>query len=495
MKFKLCGSVLLTCAIAAFSQVIVVVSPNGGENYAPDQKVNIQWSADASISNVAIELSLDNGVSWSTILYGYSPGSGARPWIVPYLKHGSTHALIRVTANNMNNPPSDVSDGVFTIQAAAPDAYEPNNDTAHAYSIALGDSVVKNALVMGDSMMSDTATNDIDFFRVNLAAGKLVTVTAFYWSPGDSGNDTGSGSGSVPFVGLYNSSGTMVAGNSSVLTYNVTQAGTYYIKVSSYFSAGSWCKYGLSIKEITTLAKQTSKFDSSSVHKVTDSTYTLQISADTTNLTINLTLGSKTGGTLNTATLPANELLNSPSNEKKIKAILLVADSALSRSLKAADIIIPYNEADLNSMPETSLIVMWLNDSISQWSPISFTIDTIDNVITARITHFSIYCLFSKKPVTEVTAPVPQKKAFSMTGRFIRGEHGIAVNFTLPFPARTEMSLYNAKGICVKRQILPIKNTEGSEVLIDCSDLGTGVYILSFHAGRYCVNRVMTLIK
>jgi Secretion system C-terminal sorting domain len=86
-------------------------SPNGGEVWLVGETEEISW-ADANVYNVKIELSEDNGTSWSTIVET-TPNTGTYSWIVESTV-SSTQCLIRIT-NVDDGLVYDVSDAVFII--------------------------------------------------------------------------------------------------------------------------------------------------------------------------------------------------------------------------------------------------------------------------------------------------------------------------------------------------------------------------------------------
>ncbi len=88
--------------------------PNGGEQLRSLQNYNITWDANAFISNVKLEYSLNSGSTWSTITSSYS-NTGSYSWSVPQIVTTTT-CLVRIT-NTTVGTIQDVSDAVFTIIA------------------------------------------------------------------------------------------------------------------------------------------------------------------------------------------------------------------------------------------------------------------------------------------------------------------------------------------------------------------------------------------
>ncbi len=89
---------------------ITVISPNGGEEWPINTQHTISWDALGIDGNVRIELSRNNGGSWTSI--GESPAaSGNLSWLVNGTP--SDECLIRVWT--LDNTISDTSDAVFSI--------------------------------------------------------------------------------------------------------------------------------------------------------------------------------------------------------------------------------------------------------------------------------------------------------------------------------------------------------------------------------------------
>jgi hypothetical protein len=90
---------------------ITVQSPNGGEIWIVGESEDITWTSQ-NVNDVSIELSTDNGATWTTI-ESSMPNTGTYSWTVAALD-SSDECLIRIT-DVVNTSIKDVSDGVFTI--------------------------------------------------------------------------------------------------------------------------------------------------------------------------------------------------------------------------------------------------------------------------------------------------------------------------------------------------------------------------------------------
>ena len=100
----------------------ILTSPNGGEVWNVNSTRTITWNSATLYTNVNIEYSIDNGVTWNTVISS-TPNDGSHSWTVPF--NPSTQALLRIS--NVGNPSLfDVSNAVFTIQIPTPVLTAPN---------------------------------------------------------------------------------------------------------------------------------------------------------------------------------------------------------------------------------------------------------------------------------------------------------------------------------------------------------------------------------
>lgn len=90
---------------------VTVQSPNGGEVWVVGESEDITWSG-INVNAVNIELSTDNGATWSTVVAS-TPNTGVYSWIVT-AQDSSDECLIRIINVDDGNV-FDISDGAFTI--------------------------------------------------------------------------------------------------------------------------------------------------------------------------------------------------------------------------------------------------------------------------------------------------------------------------------------------------------------------------------------------
>jgi len=95
---------------------IVLIAPNGGELYEPGETLQIQWSSQ-NIQNVKIDISTDNGTTWSNITPSTAAGSGQFDWLISQ-QVNSDSCLIRI-CDVPSQSICDVSDNVFIIQESS----------------------------------------------------------------------------------------------------------------------------------------------------------------------------------------------------------------------------------------------------------------------------------------------------------------------------------------------------------------------------------------
>jgi hypothetical protein len=220
----------------------------------------------------------------------------------------------------------------------------------------------------------------------------------------------------------------------------------------------------------------------------------MHLTTDTTKLSIALMLDKKMSGSIATRVLAPDGLSAAADMKVKVKAISISADTAFSASIKSVDIAIPYNAAELGGNPQTSLTVLWLNDSTLQWKPIDCTIDTGKHQIVAHTTHFSIYGVFVK--ATTGIRPVRQlaPAAFNITANYIAPTRSIVMRFSLPQAIGANIMLYNIKGECVRKGAF-FAGLGNSIHQWNVGDLSIGKYFLTMKAGTYSAKEAILIMR
>jgi len=103
---------------ATFTAITAVklLSPNGGEVIPSGSSYTIQWQAPANAHHYTLKLSMDNGMTWSTIASNITGNS--YDWNVPIPWNNKRKCFIKVIAFNASNVKigADSSDGPFTIE-------------------------------------------------------------------------------------------------------------------------------------------------------------------------------------------------------------------------------------------------------------------------------------------------------------------------------------------------------------------------------------------
>jgi C1A family cysteine protease len=97
-------------------QAVRLLSPNGGEVIPSGGSYQIQWQAPSTADHYTLKLSMDNGMTWSTIATNVTGNS--YDWTVPKPLNNKRKCYIKVIAFNASNVKigADRSDAPFTIE-------------------------------------------------------------------------------------------------------------------------------------------------------------------------------------------------------------------------------------------------------------------------------------------------------------------------------------------------------------------------------------------
>jgi hypothetical protein len=77
---------------------ITVLAPNGGEALTSGKVVTVRWQSTGVTETVLVELSIDDGFSWTPVYPPNVGNTGQYKWLVPLVD--STKAMIRVSSSN-----------------------------------------------------------------------------------------------------------------------------------------------------------------------------------------------------------------------------------------------------------------------------------------------------------------------------------------------------------------------------------------------------------
>jgi len=97
-------------------QKVTLLTPNGGEVITAGTPFAITWTAPPKAVTFSLELSLDNGQTWSTIASKLT--GNLFSWTAPVPGNNKRQCLIRVTGYDVNKVKvkSDLSDAAFTLE-------------------------------------------------------------------------------------------------------------------------------------------------------------------------------------------------------------------------------------------------------------------------------------------------------------------------------------------------------------------------------------------
>lgn len=159
--------------ISAAPASVTLTSPNGGQIFATGSTQNITWSS-LSVANVNIELSIDGGSNYTTIVSNYAAALGTYSWLVPAT--ASDNCLIRIS-NSANAAVNDISSAFFEIAAPYITVTAPNGGNnlmvGNNYYITWASLGVQNVKVEFSTNGGTTWTT---------LAANTANVGYFYWN-------------------------------------------------------------------------------------------------------------------------------------------------------------------------------------------------------------------------------------------------------------------------------------------------------------------------
>ncbi|RJP62245.1 MAG: M6 family metalloprotease domain-containing protein [Ignavibacteriales bacterium] len=94
-----------------YQPVIILTTPNGGENWKVGSTRNITW-ASSNVANLKLEYTTNSGTDWVTIIESTPSSAGSYGWTIPNVP--SSNCKVRVS-DVSDAAINDLSDNVFTI--------------------------------------------------------------------------------------------------------------------------------------------------------------------------------------------------------------------------------------------------------------------------------------------------------------------------------------------------------------------------------------------
>jgi trimeric autotransporter adhesin len=158
---------------AAFTIVteptIVVTSPNGGETWSVGSEHDVRWISLFNVGNVKIEVSTDDGASYTTIVASTANTEKYR-WTVP--NNPSPACRLRIS-QVFSGVPVDASDGTFTILLLPPTI--SLSRTRLSFGAVRGGPKTDSQKVLlrnsGSGQLNWTATSDTAWLKVTPESG------------------------------------------------------------------------------------------------------------------------------------------------------------------------------------------------------------------------------------------------------------------------------------------------------------------------------------
>ena len=104
------GAGVIEADLWTATKTITVTSPNGGENWSGGNNATVTWTSTGGVGNVKIEISTNNGSTWSTLVAD-TTNDGTEIVTAPSVS--SSQCLVKVS--EVAGGATDTSDATFTI--------------------------------------------------------------------------------------------------------------------------------------------------------------------------------------------------------------------------------------------------------------------------------------------------------------------------------------------------------------------------------------------
>ena len=160
--------------IASFQLASLTLNtPNGGERWAYNTLHNVLWSS-IGINNLRLELSTDNGSSWSSVISSTSATTGSFGFIVPDVPVETARIRVGDVINSTMNDQSNASFFMPTGTSTTTPATGNSSTSFPGTGITLSGNV------------TSTASTNVSYYRANNAGGILpsgiAVASQYYWT-------------------------------------------------------------------------------------------------------------------------------------------------------------------------------------------------------------------------------------------------------------------------------------------------------------------------
>ncbi len=136
------------------SAIVRVLTPDGGELWAPNSEQNITWEH-SDLSLLKIEFSADNGARWSLLAENVPAGQGSYLWQTP----DTVATECRIRISDMDNATiADESNGVFGIFAKVLTLVSPAG--GEAWQVGSTHQIIWNSLFIDQVRIQYTSDNE-----------------------------------------------------------------------------------------------------------------------------------------------------------------------------------------------------------------------------------------------------------------------------------------------------------------------------------------------
>lgn len=233
----LCAFMLLN-VLSCFAQTFTITYPNGGETLYAGNVVSITWTTTgATISQVNLDYSTNNGTSWTAIATSI-PNFGTYTWSVPYSL--SSQCFMRVSSSG-NVAVNDQSNAPFTISIPWIWAIRGGGSSSDfGRSVAVdggGNSYVigyfNGTASFGGSSLTSAGAADIFVAKANSSG-------VWQWAVRCGGANSDFGYGiTVDGVGNSYITGSFI-GSANFGSTNMTSAGSTDVFIAKLNSFGAW---------------------------------------------------------------------------------------------------------------------------------------------------------------------------------------------------------------------------------------------------------------